>query len=138
MSSHTSLVEETSLQRTTTLHMNTAMNLVQGMVVHRLVLTLAPMKQCKSNVSCFFKKYHIRGMFTDSFSQRRWSDPNSWPSGELPREGEEVTISSRWRMLVDISPPPLGRVIVLGELMFEDERDYNFTANLVSATYDHA
>lgn len=66
------------------------------------------------------------------FSQRRWSDPNSWPSGELPIEGEEVTISSRWRMLVDISPPLLSRVIILGELMFEDERDYNFTANLVT------
>lgn len=65
-------------------------------------------------------------------SQRRWSDPNSWPSGELPVEGEDVTISSRWRMLVDISPPPLNRVIVLGELKFEDERDYNFTANLVN------
>jgi hypothetical protein len=64
-------------------------------------------------------------------SQRRWSDPDSWPSRELPREGEEVTISSRWRMLVDISPPPLRRVIVLGELRFEDQRDYNFTANLV-------
>lgn len=34
-------------------------------------------------------------------------------------------------MLIDISPPPLSRVIVLGELKFEDQRDYNFTANLV-------
>ena len=42
-----------------------------------------------------------------------------------------MTISSRWRMLMDVTPPPLGYVIVLGELMFEDQRDYNFTANLV-------
>ena len=34
-------------------------------------------------------------------------------------------------MLMDVTPPPLGYVIVLGELMFEDQRDYNFTANLV-------
>ena len=49
-----------------------------------------------------------------------------------------MTISSRWRMLVDISPPPLGRVIVLGELRFEDQRDYNFTANLVKFCTTHA
>ena len=35
-------------------------------------------------------------------------------------------------MLVDVSPPPLGRVEVFGEMKFEDERDYNFTAALVS------
>jgi len=47
-------------------------------------------------------------------------------------EGEHVTIESSWRMLVDISPPPLGMVNVAGELKFEDERDYNFIAALVS------
>ena len=66
-----------------------------------------------------------------SCSQRRWSDPGSWPSGALPEEGEDVIISSRWRMLMDVTPPPLREVFVLGELMFEDQRDYNFTANLV-------
>ena len=35
-------------------------------------------------------------------------------------------------MLLDVTPPTLGMVYVLGELNFEDERDYNFTANLVS------
>ncbi len=63
--------------------------------------------------------------------QRRWSEPDSWPKGRLPVEGEEVTISSRWRMLVDITPPPLASVFVFGELKFEDSQDYNFTANLV-------
>lgn len=63
--------------------------------------------------------------------QRRWSDPTSWPSGRLPAEGEEVTVSSRWRMLLDITPPTLGKVYIYGELMFEDQRDYNFTADLV-------
>ena len=66
------------------------------------------------------------------YSQRRWSDPTSWPDDELPKEGEDVTILATWRMLVDISPPPLGIVTVYGELEFEDERDYNFTAKTVS------
>ncbi len=46
--------------------------------------------------------------------QRRWSEPDSWPEGRLPVEGEEVTVSSKWRMLVDITPPPLASVFVFG------------------------
>ena len=65
-------------------------------------------------------------------SQRVWSDPGSWPNGRLPVEGDDVTIAARWRMLLDVSPPPLASVYVLGELLFEDEADLNFTANLVS------
>ena len=68
-------------------------------------------------------------------SYRRWSDNNSWVNttlGRAPIEGQDVVINSSWRMLLDVSPPPLGRVFVFGELKFEDERDYNFTAALVS------
>ena len=32
----------------------------------------------------------------------------------------------------NVSPPLLGKVEVLGEMKFEDERDYTFTAALVS------
>ena len=35
-------------------------------------------------------------------------------------------------MLLDVTPPPLGNVYIYGELMFEDTRDHNITANLVS------
>ena len=70
------------------------------------------------------------------YSQRVWSNPESWPSGVVPREGEDVIISSRWRMLLDVSPPTLGNVYILGELIFEDMRDYNFTADLVSVLYE--
>ena len=66
------------------------------------------------------------------YRQRVWSDPNSWPNQTLPTEGKSVTISSRWRMLLDISPPPLANVYVFGELTFDDQRGYNFTANTVS------
>ena len=72
-------------------------------------------------------------LYFDSY--RRWSDSNSWVNttlGRAPIEGEDVVINSSWRMLLDVNPPPLGRVFVYGELKFEDERDYNFTAALVS------
>ena len=62
---------------------------------------------------------------------RRWSDNSSWTNGQPPRAGDDVTILPQWHMLVDVTPPPLGRVFVRGELQFEDGRDYNFTADLV-------
>jgi len=34
-------------------------------------------------------------------------------------------------MLMDISPPRLGRVFIFGELTFQDNQDYNLTASLV-------
>lgn len=39
-------------------------------------------------------------------------------------------------MIVDVTPPPLGRVFVHGELQFENGRDYNFTANIVRHMID--
>ena len=42
-----------------------------------------------------------------------------------------MVILAQWRMLLDVTPPTLGRVFVHGQLVFEDERDYNFTAKLV-------
>ena len=43
-----------------------------------------------------------------------------------------MVIYSKWRMLLDISPPSLGKVYIFGELKFADEMDLNFTADLVS------
>ena len=70
-----------------------------------------------------------------SCSYGQWSDDNSWVNttlGRAPIEGEDVVINSSWRMLLDVNPPSLGKVFVYGELKFEDESDYNFTADLVS------
>ena len=72
--------------------------------------------------------------YTLSCSCRRWSENSSWPAGLPPLEGEDVIISSHWCMLLDVTPPTLGMVYVYGELIFEDERDYDFTANLVHTT----
>ena len=68
---------------------------------------------------------------SDTGRYRLWSNESSWPSGKVPAEGEDVTIMSSWRMLLDVSPPPLGQVYVFGELMFQDEQDLNLTADLV-------
>lgn len=53
--------------------------------------------------------------------------------------GENVNISAAWRMLMDVpNPPPFANVYVYGQLMFEDTRDYNFTANRVSTSFEDA
>ena len=48
----------------------------------------------------------------------RWSDPATWPFRRLPVAGDTVTINATQWVLLDISPPPLLRVNVLGRLSF--------------------
>lgn len=49
-----------------------------------------------------------------------WSSPSSWPSGTVPVVGQDVVINSTMNILLDVSPPTLGRLTVLGRLAFQD------------------
>ena len=49
----------------------------------------------------------------------RWSDPATW-GGRLPRAGENVVVPRGRRIVLDVSPPPLGRLEVEGELSVAD------------------
>ena len=53
-----------------------------------------------------------------SDEQIYWSDPESWPSGELPVEGDEVEIESSWNMVLDIDTPILAKLTINGRLSF--------------------
>lgn len=37
-----------------------------------------------------------------------WSDPSTWPSGQLPRAGEVVVIPRNLAVVLDMNPPPQG------------------------------
>ena len=52
-----------------------------------------------------------------------WSDPASWPSGEVPVENEEVVIEGNMWIQMDISPPRLRSLQVDGKLTFLSEQD---------------
>ena len=52
--------------------------------------------------------------------QRLWSNASQWPEGELPVLGADVEIPAAWRVLLDISPEPLGLLTISGELSFAD------------------
>ena len=49
-----------------------------------------------------------------------WSSPSSWPSGRLPQAGDDVAVAAGRALLLDVSPPPLGALLVLGWLVFDD------------------
>mmetsp|Transcript_21730 Transcript_21730/g.16040 ORF Transcript_21730/g.16040 Transcript_21730/m.16040 type:complete len:471 (+) Transcript_21730:751-2163(+) len=62
---------------------------------------------------------------------RLWSNPESWTSGALPLEGEDVVIESGWNMLLDIDPPVLNIVEINGRLTFANDTDKHFQANYI-------
>jgi hypothetical protein len=49
----------------------------------------------------------------------RWSDPATW-GGQLPQQGDRVTIEEGDHVVLDTSPPQLDGVLVEGTLEFED------------------
>ncbi len=65
-----------------------------------------------------------------------WSDPATW-HGDIPSDGDVVTIPRGMRVLMDVSPPPLGGLDVAGELVF-DRRDLSLTTEwiVVSGTLE--
>jgi hypothetical protein len=60
----------------------------------------------------------------------RWSDPTSWPDGQVPAAGGVVVIPSDHNILLDVSPPPLTSLTIDGALVF-DERDLSLTAGWI-------
>jgi hypothetical protein len=48
-----------------------------------------------------------------------WSDPATW-GGAVPAPGADVTINATVHVVMDVNPPRLGRVTILGRLEFQD------------------
>ena len=52
-----------------------------------------------------------------------WSDLGTWPSGQLPQEGEDVHIEPGMNVILDIETPKLNLLIINGRLSFLDYTD---------------
>lgn len=52
-----------------------------------------------------------------------WSELDTWPSGELPKEGEDVHIEPGMNVILDIETPKLNLLIINGKLSFLDHTD---------------
>ncbi len=49
-----------------------------------------------------------------------WSDPNSWPSGKVPVDGDNVVIEADMRILLDVSTADLASLTIDGTLVFAE------------------
>jgi cell migration-inducing and hyaluronan-binding protein len=61
----------------------------------------------------------------------RWSDRATWPDRKVPRAGDTVTIPMGKSVILDVSPPALGGVTILGKLAFADNADVELTTEWI-------
>jgi hypothetical protein len=65
----------------------------------------------------------------------QWSDIEYWRStalSSLPQERDVVWIPGGDRIILDVSPPVLGRLVIEGALIFEDSKDLELQANQIA------
>ena len=60
-----------------------------------------------------------------------WSDSSTWESGQLPQEGESITITSLQYVIVDIPIPRLATITIFGALELSDELDHVIEADTI-------
>ncbi len=64
-------------------------------------------------------------------AQSLWSDASTWPSGEVPGEGDEVTITRDMDVVLDVDAPGLRSLTIQGKLAFSDERDISLESEWI-------
>src|SRR5215831_9992369 len=82
-------------------------------------------------VSGFVVVQAQEGSRAPSAKPARWSDPATWPDGQVPRAGDKVTIAADKDVVLDVSPPALGGVTIDGKLSFANNRDLELTTEWV-------
>jgi hypothetical protein len=58
------------------------------------------------------------GVTANAVAGGNWSDTNVWQDGIVPSEGDSVRIAANVDVTMDVSPPGLGPVSILGGLHF--------------------
>lgn len=71
----------------------------------------------------------LSGPSSEALATALWSEAESWQDG-IPQMGDVVFIPSGTTILLDISPPPLGGIVVEGQLIFDD-RDLSLTSSWI-------
>eukprot|EP00117_Sycon_ciliatum_P037364 scpid335/ scgid27970/ Fibrocystin-L; Polycystic kidney and hepatic disease 1-like protein 1 len=61
---------------------------------------------------------------------RYWSKASDWPTGRVPVAGQNITILTRWKMIMDVNPPVMDRLTVLGHLEAK-HTDLSITASTI-------
>ncbi len=62
-----------------------------------------------------------------------WSDNNTWVNrvGGKPVAGDNVTIPYGWNLVIDVSPPPLYSLFIMGNVTFSTSANITLQANFV-------
>jgi hypothetical protein len=61
----------------------------------------------------------------------RWSDKATWPDRKVPVAGSKVEIPAGREVILDVSPPALGGIAVMGKLTFADKSDLALTTEWI-------
>lgn len=65
----------------------------------------------------------------ETTAPKLWSDPKSWVSGMLPKEGEDVDIFPGNNMIMDMEKTPIFKLVTVnGRLTFKNDIDIQFNA----------
>src|SRR5690606_14863469 len=63
--------------------------------------------------------------------QSLWSDPATWPNGQVPAAGDKVVIPKDKEVVLDVSPPPLSGLSIDGKLTFSNDADLELTTEWI-------
>jgi len=103
--------------------MTTGQNILypaEGMEEFHLVINGKNLTGNPANKNIFLEGHRCDGPCQEDIEdapletfKRRWSNPNDWPNGTVPVEGEDVTIPPEWDMVYDLEDGPKYRIITI-------------------------
>ncbi len=64
-------------------------------------------------------------------AQSLWSDPATWPGGQVPAAGDAVEITPDMDVVLDQDAPGLRSLTIQGKLSFSDERDISLESEWI-------
>jgi hypothetical protein len=59
-----------------------------------------------------------------------WSKKESWPNKIVPIAGQKVTINANMWIIMDVSPPTLGSMVIYGKLSFQSNASFPLNLQL--------
>jgi cell migration-inducing and hyaluronan-binding protein len=73
----------------------------------------------------------VSGFAAVEAAQTNWSDPASWPNRKVPVAGDKVTIGRDKDVVLDVSPPALGGLSIVGKLTFSNTADLELSTEWI-------
>ncbi len=73
----------------------------------------------------------LLGTASGANAQSLWSDPATWPDGQVPAAGDAVEIARDMDVVLDVDAPGLRSLTIQGSLTFSDERDISLESEWI-------